>query len=157
LNLPLFQRQALAVVLSSVVASISTYGLILLRGALDGIPWNIHSVARDAVFLLIFVTPIAAAGILLFGLPSLAIVRRMGWISSIMRFRLFGIIAGGVWALLICLLINVRPEMYLFMILVGGVNGLLVAWIWMRIVEKFRAEQTPGDPIPNPLPQGERE
>jgi hypothetical protein len=129
---------------------------MLLYGAFDGGPWNTASAVRDSVFFLIFVMPIAATGILLFGLPTLAVVRRMGWISSIRRFRLFGVVAGAAWALLVCWLTNVRIEMYWLMITIGGVNGLVVAVIWLQIVEKFRAAQTRGDPTPKPLPQGER-
>ncbi|MBK7163209.1 MAG: hypothetical protein IPH79_12330 [Sphingomonadales bacterium] len=140
--MPIIQRQALAVVASSVVTSISTLMLFMAWGVFESdteINW--HSVPRDFAILLAFVVPIAAAGITFFGLPLLFIVRRLGWISTINRFRLFGAVVGAFWAVAVVVLFELRWEGVWFMILIGSVNGLVVASLWLNIVEKHRASQ----------------
>ena len=104
----------------------------------NGIP-DPSKLLRELAFLLIFVIPIAAVGITFFGLPMLFIARRLGWISTIFRFKLFGATIGAVWAVVASLLLNIRFEVLWFTTMIGAVNGLIVAWLWLTIVDKFRA------------------
>jgi hypothetical protein len=134
-------RQALAVIVCSFVTSLSTLLMFLAWGGfqVEGINWL--SLPRDFVVTLIFITPIAAAGITFLGLPLLFILRRYGWIQTIRRFKVFGVIAGMIWAVVASLVIEIRAEVIWLMAVIGGVNGLLTALLWLNIVEKFRASQ----------------
>ena len=133
--------------LSSVVISISTLALALVWGLFEnGVP-DLQKLVAESLFLLAFVIPIAAFGITFFGLPVLFVVRRFGWISSIARFKLFGAAIGAAWAIIAGLFLSFRLEALWFTALIGAVNGLLVAWLWLNIVDKFRASQRHQNPI----------
>ena len=145
--MPLLLRQIFAVAACSLITSVSTIALFVIWTAFEnGVPiWD--SLARDFAFLLIFVVPTAAAGITFFGLPLLVVVRRLGWVSTINRFKFFGMTAGAFWAAAVVILFQLRIEAIWSMILIGGVNGFLVALLWLHIVEKFRASQRHQNPI----------
>ncbi len=115
--------------------------LIIIWSAFERGELNTHGLGRDFVFILMIVVPIAAAGIIVFGLPLMFMVRRLGWISTIVRFKFFGVAVGVIWAIIVGLVLNFRVEAFGFAALIGGVNGLVVAWLWLNIVDKFRASQ----------------
>jgi hypothetical protein len=146
-KMPLLRRQAFAVAATSLITSVLTLALFVIWAAFENDARNWNSLPRDFAILLVFVVPIAAAGIAFFGLPLLFVVRRLGWVSTINRFKLFGAITGAFWAAAVAILIQLRPEVIWFMILIGGVNGFLVAWLWLNIVEKYRASQRYQYPI----------
>jgi hypothetical protein len=141
-NVPLIKRQILAVIVSSLVASLSALALFMTWTVFENGAPDWQRLPRDFLALLIFMVPIAVVGVAFFGLPLLFIVRRLGWVSSITRLKLFGILAGAAWGICMYFLFEMRVGVAWLMISIGALNGFLVAWFWLNIVEKFRASQS---------------
>lgn len=140
-NLSLAWRKASAIIICSVVASLSTLTPFAIAKIFHG-GFPISQIFQAYGFLLMFVVPIAAAGIIIFGLPLLSFVRYLGLISTPRQLIEFGAVAGATWGAIAHWILGFRVEALLMTIPLGGFNGIIVAVLWLGIVHKFRLSQS---------------
>ena len=140
-NLSLALRKASAIIICTIVASLSTLAPFIIPAIFHG-GFPISQIFSSIWFFLMFVAPIAAAGIIFFGLPLLSFFRYLGLISTPRQLIAFGAVAGASWGAIVHGILGLRVEALLMTIPLGGFNGVIVAVLWLGIVHKFRLSRS---------------
>lgn len=140
-NLSLAWRKASAIIICSIVASLTTLTPFFITKIFQG-GFPVSQIFQAFGFYLMLVVPIAAVGIIFFGLPLLSFVRYLGLISTPRQLITFGGAAGAAWGAIANWFLGIRVEALLMTIPLGGFNGVIVAALWLGIVHNFRLSQS---------------